>query len=120
MLFESARQAPLFAVFICCGIILGAVYDLFYVFRQKRKGVFVHISDFIFALIFFVTVSVFLMLFNSGKPEFYFFFGIFLGFFAERVTLGYFIKIFIDICAKILYNLNISLGLKEKLKRLLK
>ena len=120
MLFESSRQAPLFSVFICLGIVLGAIYDIFYVFRLKRKGFFIHLSDILFSLVFFVFTAACTFLFNSGQLEIYFFFGIFLGFCAERASLGKFIKISIDFFAKILYNLYIRLEVKERFKRLLK
>lgn len=108
MLFVSTRQAPLFAVFICLGVILGIIYDIFYLFRLKRKGVLIHISDVVFSLIFFVITALTVFLFNSGKLEIYFFLAIFLGFCAERLSLGKFIKIFIDFFSKILYNLYMN------------
>lgn len=120
MLFTSSRQAPLFAVFICLGVILGAVYDIFYLFRLKRKGILIHLSDVAFSLIFFLLTALTVFLFNSGKLEFYFFFGIFLGFCTERISLGKFIKIFIDFFSKILYNLYIRLKETKFLKRMFK
>lgn len=120
MLFHSTRQAPLFAVFICLGVVLGAVYDIFYLFRLNRKGFLIHISDIIFCLIFFILTALTVFLFNSGKLEIYFFFGIFLGFCAERTSLGKFIKISIDFFAKILYNLYIRFKDTSLYKRMLK
>ncbi len=120
MLFISTRQAPLFAVFICVGIVLGIIYDIFYVFRLKRKGIIIHVSDIIFSVAFFVLTALTTLLFNSGKLEFYFFFGIFLGFCAERASLGKFIKISIDFFSKILYNLYIRFKNTSFYKRMLK
>lgn len=120
MLFVSSNQAPLFAVFICLGIVLGAVYDIFYLFRLNRKGIFIHLSDILFSIIFFVLTALTVFLYNSGKLEIYFFFGIFLGFCAERASLGKFIKISIDFFAKILYNLYIRFKETDFFKRMLK
>ncbi len=120
MLFFSTRQAPLFAVFICVGIVLGAIYDIFYVFRLKRKGIFLHLSDILFSLCFFILTALTVFLFNSGKLEFYFFSGIFLGFCAERASLGKFIKFSIDFFAKILYNLYIRFKETSLFKRMAK
>lgn len=103
-LFESERQAPLFAVFLCTGVILGIIYDFFYVFRLKRKGIFIHISDGIFVLVSFFLTAAAAYIYNSGELRIYFFFGIILGFFAERMTVGSFIKKFIDFSVKIIYN----------------
>ena len=119
-LFETTRQLPLFAVCICSGAVLGIIYDIFYIFRRKRKGIFLHASDAIFSLIFFLLTSLTVQLFNSGKLEIYLLFGIFLGFCIERTTLGFIIKIFIDFFIKILYNLYIRLKVSEKIKRMLK
>ena len=120
MLFITTRQAPLFAVFICLGVVLGAIYDFFYMFRLKRQGIFLHLSDMLFSLIFFILSAVTIQLYNSGKLEFYFFSGIFLGFCAERASLGKFIKISIDFFAKILYNLYVRLKNTSFFKRMLK
>ncbi len=119
-LFESARQTPLFLVFICLGAVLGIVYDIFYVFRKRRRGIFIHLSDILFSLIFFLLTAMTCHLFNSGKLEIYLFSGIFLGFCVERATLGNFIKFSIDFLAKILYNLCIRFKVSETLKRMLK
>ena len=119
-LFETTRQLPLFSVFICLGAVLGIVYDLFYVFRKRRKGILIHFSDILFSLIFFLLTASSCQLFNSGKPEIYLFLGIFLGFCIERATLGNFIKISIDFFSKILYNLYVRFKVPEKLKRMLK
>ncbi len=119
-LFETTRQLPLFAVCICSGVILGVIYDVFYIFRRKRKGILLHVSDILFSLIFFVLTALTIQLFNSGRLEIYLFLGIFLGFCSERATLGNFIKIFIDFFSKILYNLYVRFKVSEKLKRMLK
>ncbi|MBR6765909.1 MAG: spore cortex biosynthesis protein YabQ [Clostridia bacterium] len=113
MLFESARQTPLFLVFITAGILLGAVYDAFYIFRQKRYGVFTFISDIIFSLIFLILMLFLIQCFNSGKVHLFMFFAVLLGFWAERATLGFFIKIFIDFFIKFLYNLYIRINAKR-------
>ena len=113
MLFESARQTPLFLVFICLGILLGAVYDVFYLFRQKRYGVLTFISDLIFSAVFLVLMLFLIERFNSGKVRLFMFFAVLLGFCAERATLGFFIKIFIDFFLKFLYNLYIHSSLKK-------
>lgn len=120
MLFFSTRQAPLFAVFICLGVVLGVIYDIFYLFRLKRKGIIIHISDVIFCLLFFVLTAATVYFFNSGNLEIYFFLGILLGFCAERVSLGKFIKISIDFFSKILYNLYIRFKNTSLFKRMLK
>lgn len=117
-LFESARQAPLFAVFFCAGVIAGAVYDVLYVFRRGRKTV--HLSDGIFSLCYFVIFAFFAYIFNSGEVHWYFFPAVFSGFCAERVSLGFFIKKLIDFTAKIVYNLGEELDIKSKLGRLKK
>ncbi len=119
-LFESSRQAPLFAVFFCCGILLGIIYDMLYVFRRKRKSAAIHISDAVFALCFFVFTALCTLIYNSGKSELYHFFGIVTGFSIERITLGSFIKISIDFFAKILYNLYRRSCLRKMLRRLVK
>ena len=120
MLFFSTRQAPLFAVFICLGVVLGIIYDIFYIFRIKRKGFLIHISDIIFCLVFFILTALTVSLFNSGTLEIYFFLGIFLGFCSERASLGKFIKISIDFFLKILYNLYIQFKDTSLYKRMLK
>lgn len=119
-LFESARQAPLFAVFLCCGMFLGIVYDLLYVFRRKRKALPTALSDVLFSAVFLFSVGICTLYFNSGKLEWFFFLGIFLGFLSERATLGNLLKISIDFLAKILYNLNIKFNLSGKIKKLFK
>ena len=120
MLFFSTRQAPLFAVFICLGIVLGAIYDIFYIFRKKRKLLLLHLCDILFSLCFFVLTALTAYHFNSGNLEFYFFSGIFLGFCAERASLGKFIKFSIDFFAKILYNLYIRFKDTSIYKRMAK
>ena len=119
-LFESARQAPLFAVFICCGAFLGSVYDFLYIFRRNRKPLLLAISDILFSIVFLVSSGVCTFFFNSGKLEWFFFVGIFLGFLTERITLGKLLKISIDFLAKILYNLSIKFDLNGKVKSLFK
>lgn len=119
-LFESSRQAPLFAVFICLGVILGIIYDIFYVFRVKRKPFFMAFADILFSAVFFLLTLYFVKTFNSGNLHWFLFFAIFLGFILERLTLGNFIKIFIDFFIKILYNLYRRLNIEKYLKRLLK
>jgi hypothetical protein len=119
-LFETTRQLPLFAVCICSGAILGIIYDIFYLFRRRRKGILLHVSDALFSLVFFLLTSLTVQLFNSGKLEIYLLLGIFLGFCIERATLGNFIKFSIDFFIKILYNLCVRFKVSERLKRMLK
>ncbi len=119
-LFETSRQAPLFIVFICAGIILGIIYDILYVFRYKRNPFIMAIGDILFSAIFFFIMLYFITKFNSGAPKIFMFFAVFLGFCAERFSLGNFIKIFIDFFVKILYNLCRRLNIKKYLKMLLK
>ncbi|MBE7092678.1 MAG: hypothetical protein E7365_05825 [Clostridiales bacterium] len=119
-LFESSKQAPLFALFIILGIILGIVYDIFYVFRYKRRPVLMAVSDILFSGIFFVLTLHFIEKFNNGNMYWFIFLALILGFIAERITLGNFIKIFIDFFAKILYNLYRRLNISKYLKMLSK
>ncbi len=119
-LFETSLQAPLFLVFTCLGIILGIVYDILYFLRIKRKPVFMAVADILFSGIFFLLTLYFVTVFSNGKVHWFLFFGIFSGFTLERLTLGNFIKIFIDFFTKILYNLYERLNIKKYLKRLLK
>lgn len=119
-LFESLRQAPLFVVFFCLGVILAAIYDVFYLFRYKRNPVLTGISDIIFSLLFFILTVAFVIKFNSGALKFFMFFAIFCGFTIARLTLGTFIKIFIDFFVKILYNLYRRLNMGKFFKALLK
>ena len=119
-LFESARQAPLFLLFCICGIALGAAYDVLYVFRQKRSGVFMHISDFIFVLLYFSVIGICAYVSNKGKIEWFFFLAVLCGFLLERISIGWFIKKFIDFFAKVIYNLNVKLKESGVFKRLSK
>lgn len=116
-LFESARQAPLFAVFFCVGAVLGLIYDVLYILR---KGKTVNLSDILFCICFFVLFSLFAYIFNSGEVHWYFFLAAICGFCAERVSLGFFIKKLIDFIAKIVYNLMEETNIKSKLGRLKK
>lgn len=119
-LFESSRQAPLFLLFICCGILQGLVYDTFYLFRRRRKGVLMHLSDFLFAVFFLVSTAFFAYIGNKGELRWFFFLGILAGFCVERATAGYFIKIFIDFLAGFIYNLYRKLASLGGVKRLFK
>ena len=119
-LFVTSRQAPLFVVFFCLGALLAAIYDIFYLFRYKRTPVLTSISDIIFSCLFFVLTVYFIQKFNSGSLKIFMFFAIFCGFCIERVTLGFFIKIFIDFFVKILYNLYKRLNMEKFFKALLK
>lgn len=119
-LFESARQAPLFAVFFCVGAVLGAVYDILYVFRKENKKAAINISDIFFCLCFFALFALTAWLFNSGEVRWHFFLALFAGFCVERVSLGFFIKKLIDFTAKIVYNLGEKSDIKSKLGRLKK
>ncbi len=119
-LFESSRQAPLFTVFFCLGVILAVVYDVFYLFRHKRNPVLMGISDIIFSAVFFVLTAYFVQRFNSGNIKIFMFFALVCGFSMARLTLGTFIKIFIDFFMKILYNLYRRLNISKYLKALLK
>lgn len=119
-LFESSRQAPLFVVFFCLGVILAVIYDVFYLFRYKRKPVITGISDIIFSCLFFILTAYFIQKFNSGALKIFMFFAIFCGFTVSRLTLGTFIKIFIDFFVKILYNLYKRLNMGKFFNALLK
>ena len=119
-LFETSRQLPLFVVFFCLGVILAIIYDIFYLFRQKRNPVLMGVSDIIFSAVFFVLTAYFIQTFNSGSVKFFMFFAIIFGFTIERLTLGNFIKIFIDFLMKILYNLYRRLNVSKFIKALLK
>lgn len=119
-LFESLRQAPLFVVFFCLGVMLAIIYDIFYLFRYKRKPALTAISDIIFSMAFFVLTVYFIQTFNSGALKIFMFFAMFCGFTVARLTLGTFIKIFIDFFVKILYNLYRRLNMGKFFKALLK
>ena len=119
-LFESSRQAPLFLLFICCGILQGLVYDLFYLFRRNRKGVLIHISDLLFSLFFLLSTAFTAYIGNKGELQWFFFLGILVGFYIEISTSGYFIKIFIDFFTGFIYNLYRKLASLGGVKRLFK
>ena len=119
-LFESARQAPLFVLFFCAGVIAGAVYDVFYIFRCGKKNAAIYLSDILFSFCFFAVFAFFAYFFNSGEIHWYFFPAVFLGFCAERASLGFFIKKLIDFITKIVYNLVEKSNIKPKLERLKK
>lgn len=114
-MFETARQIPLFLAFLLLGAILGAVYDVLYVLRLKR-GFLCALGDACFCVCFFVLMAFFTYKLNFGQMRFYFLLGAFLGFLLERISIGYFIKIFIDFWAKILYNLSVYIKRKLKAK----
>ncbi len=116
-LFETSRQAPLFAVFFCLGIFLGVVYGLLYVFRRGRSKVF---ADIIFSLVYGVGFALCAYFFNSGEIRLYFFVAVFTGFLCERPFIGYFIKKSIDFSAKVLYNFKESPSVKSKWAKLKK
>lgn len=119
-LFVTSRQAPLFVVFFCLGVLLGIIYDLFYLFRCRKPPVITGFFDIIFSFLAFILTVHFVQFFNSGAIKIFMFFAIFLGFIIERVTLGFFIKIFMDFFMKILYNLYKRLNIKKYLSLLLK
>ena len=120
MLFETARQGPLFALFISIGIMTGIFYDLNYGLRRLKKPVITAFSDLLFCLFVLVLISGGAEHFNSGKIEWFFFFGIFLGFCAERAVLSEFIKKSIDFFAIFLYNLYRCFRESKWAKRILK
>ncbi len=119
-LFESSRQAPLFLIFACCGILLGIIYDILYIFRRRKKSIALHAADAFFSICFFAFTALCALIYNSGKLEWYYFAGLATGFTLEHFTLGSFIKISIDFFAKILYNLYIKSHLLELFKRIAK
>lgn len=119
-LFVTSRQLPLFVVFFCLGVVMAIIYDIFYVFRHKRNSVLMGVSDVIFSVVFFVLTAYSIQTFNSGTVKIFMFFALIFGFTLERLTLGFFIKIFIDFFMKILYNLYRRLNIGKYLKALLK
>ncbi len=110
-MFETARQIPLFFTFLLLGCILGAIYDVLYAFRIKYVLLCI-IADTFFCVCFFAFTAYFAYKLNFGQMRFYFLIAVFSGFLIERISIGYFVKIFIDIWAKILYNLSIRLKRK--------
>lgn len=105
-MFETARQIPLFFAFALLGVILGVIYDTMHLLRFK--GGFMQVfADIIFCVCFFCLTAYFVLLLNMGQVRWYFFAGIATGFFLERISIGHFIKIFIDFWIKILYNLSV-------------
>lgn len=116
-LFETSRQAPLFAVFFCLGILLGIIYSLLYALRYRQNKV---LADIIFSLVYGVLFCLCAYIFNSGEIRIYFFVAVLLGFLWERPFVGYFIKKTIDFFAKILYNFKEKPSVKSgwaKLKK---
>ncbi len=114
MLFESTRQLPLFLVFICMGIMLGAVYDILSILRKTPA--LTAFSDLLFATAFLFFTVFFVERFNSGRLHFFMFFACLFGFVAERATLGFFIKIFIDFFLNLIYNLYVRLRIDKFFK----
>lgn len=112
-MFETARQIPLFISFLLQGAVLGVVYDVLYFLRLKNKALIV-VADILFSACFFCLTAFFAIKLNFGQMRAYFIFAIFIGFLLERISIGYFIKIFIDFWAKILYNLYDCLRQKIK------
>ena len=114
-MFETARQIPLFLSFLLQGVILGTIYDILRVIRFKNKLLIIF-ADVLFSVCFFCLTAFFTVNLNFGQMRFYFILAIFIGFLLERISVGYFIKIFIDFWAKIIYNLYILVKQKIKVK----
>lgn len=106
-LFETARQAPLFFIFLLSGAVLGVIYELFGFFRNNK--ILLVISDVIYAVIFTAFTGVVAYFFNKGEMHWYFYLGEVCGLIIEHKTLGFFIKVFMDFLRKILYNLRVIL-----------
>ena len=120
MLFESSRQAPTFLVFVSAGILLGIIYDILYLFRRRRRGILLHLSDAVFAACFFLILALTALAFTSGTLRSYMLLAVLTGFVTARATVGNFIKITIDFFAKIMYNITVKLRLGKLLRRLTK
>lgn len=103
-MFETARQIPLFFSFLLQGVVLGVIYDVLSILRIKNK-LLVAIADILFCICFFALTALFAIKLNFGQMRLYFILAMFLGFLLERISIGFFIKIFIDFWIKILYNL---------------
>lgn len=116
-LFETSRQAPLFAVFFCLGIVLGVVYGLLYALRRGKNKVF---ADIIFSFAYGISFALCAYFFNSGEIRMYFFVALFLGFLCERPFIGFFIKKTIDFLTKVLYNFKSKPSVRETWAKLKK
>ncbi len=76
---DISLEAYVFLATIISGVISGAIYDVFGVFRFVKKRVFVSLYDILLSLVICAIIVMVFYLFNSFKLRWYMFIGLSLG-----------------------------------------
>jgi len=90
------QQIISFFVTVGLGLIMGAIFDFYYILRCfiKPKKVFIHIGDLFIWLFMILLVFVTLIYTNWGEVRFYVFLGIALGTLVYYIVFSKYLKLF--------------------------
>ncbi|MDR0987436.1 MAG: spore cortex biosynthesis protein YabQ [Ruminococcus sp.] len=90
--YTVTEQAELFLLSVVVGAALGVVFDatrlIRAVFVTARKSFLVHVLDFLFILIYALTIFTYSAVFARGEIRFFILIGSLCGFLIETLTIG--------------------------------
>jgi spore cortex biosynthesis protein YabQ len=90
--YTVTEQAELFLLSVLVGAALGVVFDAFRliraVFLTARKSFLVHAADFLFVLIYALTIFTYSAVLARGEIRFFILVGSLCGFLLETLTIG--------------------------------
>lgn len=100
MYANNLEQLTNFICFICTGIVLSIIFDIFRILRKtfKTSDIVTNIEDVIFGVITGIIILFSIFIFNNGELRFYIFIGISIGIVVYMISISkYFIKINVQI-----------------------